>query len=106
MPNMFNEDFVKDKAKAVELGTFEKIDQDVDGKLYLKAITEKADELGVTICLEPTPRHHRLKSAEKIKKITREYLISYYSNFGFVLMPNNLYMERKPTMTNYSIGGL
>lgn len=88
----------------VIMDLFEKIDQEIDSKQYLKEVINKADEYGVTIYLEPTPRHkYFLNDAEKRNKISKDYLISYYNNFSFELTPNKQFMKRLPKMKN---GGL
>lgn len=88
----------------VIMDLFEKIDQEIDAKQYLKEVINKADEYGVTIYLEPTPRHkYFLNDAEKRNKISKDYLISYYNNFSFELTPNKQFMKRLPKMKN---GGL
>jgi hypothetical protein len=61
------------------LDLFEKIDQDIDAKLYLEEIVLKADEYGVTIYLEPMP-------------------IDYYTKFGFVMTSDGRFMKRVPKM--------
>lgn len=87
---------------AVILDLFEKIDQSTDAKPYLKKIIDKADEYGVTIYLLPEPRHKYIKDEAHKRKITRKYLIDYYSRFGFELIPNNEFMKRVP---KYADGG-
>jgi hypothetical protein len=79
----------------VILDVFEKIDQNISAKPYLNEITKKADEYGVTIYLEPTPKHNHFQdNLEKKKKITKGYLIEYYEKFGFQLTPNKQFMKR------------
>ena len=81
----------------VILDVFEKIDQNINAKPYLNEITTKADEYGVTIYLEPTPRNkHFEDNLEKKNKITKGYLIKYYEKFGFQLTPNKQFMKRLP----------
>jgi hypothetical protein len=81
----------------VILDVFEKIDQNINAKPYLNEITKKADEYGVTIYLEPTPKHNHFQdNLEKKKKITKGYLIEYYEKFGFQLTPNKQFMKRLP----------
>ena len=91
----------------VILDIFEKINQDVDAKPFLKEITQKADEYGVTIYLEPTPRYNYFQNnIEKRKKISREYLISYYERFGFQLTPDGKFLNRIPKFnTNTTLDG-
>jgi hypothetical protein len=85
---------------------FEKIDQNVDAKQYLKDITNKADEYNVIIYLEPMPRYkYFLKNIEKRKKISKEYLISYYKKFGFELTLNGNFMKRLPKLEKGNIIG-
>jgi hypothetical protein len=80
----------------VIMDLFEKIDQNIDAKIYLQKIINKADEYKVTIYLEPMPRYkYFLKNIEKRKKISKEYLIEYYEKFGFKLTPNAQFMKRK-----------
>lgn len=66
----------------VILDVFEKKDQNIDAKPYLKKIVEKADEYGVVIYLEPKPR--------------TDSVIDYYERFGFELTPNKQFMKRIP----------
>lgn len=81
----------------VILDVFEKKDQNIDATPYLKKIVEKADEYGVVIYLEPTPRHKYFQdNLEKKNKITKQYLIDYYQKFGFELTPNKQFMKRIP----------
>lgn len=85
----------------VILDLFEKIEQSIDAKPYLNKIIDKADELGVTIYLEPMPRYkYFLKNLEKRKKISKDYLINYYQKFGFKLTPNKDFMKRIPKDNN------
>lgn len=82
---------------AVVLDLFEKVDQSIDAKPYLREITTKADEYGVTIYLEPTPRYkYFIENKAKREKISKEYLIGYYEKFGFVSHDNGKYMKREP----------
>lgn len=94
----FNNTF-KD-ANYIVLDVFEKIKQNIDAKPFLSEIIKKADEYGVVIYLEPKPRYSRfLENADKIKKITKEYLINYYKNFGFELMVDkNIYIYETTIM--------
>jgi GNAT superfamily N-acetyltransferase len=79
----------------VIMDLFEKIDQTIDAKKYLQEIINKADEYKVTLYLEPIPRYkYFLDDAEKIRRISKEYLISYYEKFGFELTPNRQFMKR------------
>lgn len=83
---------------------FEKIDQNIDAKKYLKDITNKADEYDVIIYLEPMPRYkYFLKNIEKRKKMSKEYLISYYKKFGFELTPDGNFMKRLPKLEKGNI---
>jgi len=77
----------------VILELFEKIDQSIDAKPYLQQIVEKAKECGVTIYLMPTPRYKYISSEEHRSKITRDYLIDYYSKFGFQMTTDKQYMR-------------
>ena len=101
LPNIltpFNEENV------VIMDLFEKIDQNIDAKEYLKTITNKADEYGVIIYLEPMPRYkYFLKNIEKRKKISKEYLISYYKKFDFELNADSNSMKRLPKLEKGSI---
>lgn len=82
---------------AVVLDLFEKVDQSIDAKPYLREITTKADEYGVTIYLEPTPRYkYFITDKAKREKISKEYLIGYYEKFGFISHDNGKYMKREP----------
>lgn len=78
------------------LDVFEKQKDNVDAKKHFQKILDKADELGITIYLEPIPRVHKLKSEEHKAKITKQYLKNYYSKFGFV--EKNDFMIREPKM--------
>ena len=85
----------------VILDLFEKKNQNIDAKKYLHEIVKKADELGVIIYLEPKPRHkYFLNNEAKKKKITPEYLVDYYKNFGFNVTINKKFMKRLPQMNN------
>ena len=89
---------------AVILDLFEKKDQTINAKPYLKKIVEKANEYDVVIYLEPKPRHKYFQdNSQKKNKITREYLIDYYEKFGFQLTPNKQFMKRLP---HFADGGL
>ncbi len=96
----------------VILDAFDK-KKEVDAKTYLKIICQKADMFGCIIYLEPVPRTQRL-SEEKKKIITKDWLIDYYSKFGFVLTSNKEFMKRLPQKVlgglcykiKYQIGGL
>ena len=80
----------------VIMDLFEKINQTIDAKIYLQEIINKADEYKVTIYLEPMPRYkYFLKNIEKRRRISKEYLISYYEKFGFELTTNRQFMKRK-----------
>lgn len=81
----------------VVLELFEKIDQGIDAKVYMRQICDKADELGITIYLEPMPRYRYFKNnIEKQKKVSREYLFTYYAGFGFELTSDNRFIKRIP----------
>lgn len=98
VPNILSP-FKEDNVIILDL--FEKINQDIDAKPYLNKIIEKADDFGVVIYLEPTPRYkYFLENAEKRKKISKDYLIKYYKNFGFELTQNGQFMKRVPKMKN------
>lgn len=84
------------------LDVFEKNNDNVNAKKYLQNITDNADKYGVTIYLKPIPRIHKIKSDEHKKKITKDYLIQYYNNFGFKQDKND-FMVRQPKMSK---GGL
>ena len=87
---------VEDNDNTIILDIFEKRHQSVDAKKYLQKIIDGANHYGVTICLEPIPRLYNIKNEEYREKLTREYLISYYENFGFTLNDNG-FMVKKPT---------
>jgi hypothetical protein len=85
----------------VILDLFEKIDQNIDAKKYLQQIVNKADEYDVIIYLEPKPRHkYILNDVDKVNKISKEYLISYYEKFGFKLTSDKIFMKRLPKQSN------
>ena len=91
----------------VILDLFEKIDQTIDAKPYLKDIVDKADEYDVTIYLEPTPRYKFfLKNTEKRTKISKDYLITYYEKFDFKLTTNGQFMKRLPINKMEKGGGI
>ena len=101
VPNILSP-FKEDNVIILDL--FEKINQDIDAKPYLNKIIEKADDFGVVIYLEPTPRYkYFLENAEKRKKISKDYLIKYYKKFGFELTSNGQFMKRVPKMKNGGI---
>lgn len=66
----------------VILDLFEKKNQNIDANKYLHEIVKKADELGVTIYLEPKPSN------------------DYYKNSGFNVTENKKFMKRLPQMNN------
>ena len=76
------------------LDVFEKKDENVDAKKKLTELLEIVDRNGLDVYLEPIPRLYNIKDKSKRDKITREYLIKYYENFGFELLPNG-FMVRK-----------
>ena len=82
IPNEISSPIKEDDGHSVILDVMEKRGENNAAK-YLKEITNKADEYGVKIYLIPNPRVYNLKSEEYKKKITKEYLIKYYSKFGF-----------------------
>lgn len=90
----------------VILDLFEKIKQDINAKIYLKEICQKADEYGITILAEPIPRYkYFLRNIEKRKKINVDYLKKYYSNFGFESVLVTKYLVRYPKEIFYEKGG-
>ena len=82
---------------------FEKIDQNIDAKKYMEEIISKADEFGVLIYLEAIPRYKHINDSKKKKKITKEYLQSYYSKFNFKPI-KGAWMKREPK-SKYENGG-
>jgi GNAT superfamily N-acetyltransferase len=85
-----------DYKNTVFLDLFEKIDQDIDAKPYLRQILAKADEYGISIIIEPKPRYKYFENnIEKKNKIDVKYLKEYYSKFGFKPIDEK-YMIRKP----------
>ena len=92
-----NPSLVSENNNNVILDVFEKQKDNIDAKKHFQKMLDKADELGVTIYLEPIPRVHKLKSREHKQKITKDYLIKYYNNFGFT-KDNNGFMVRPPKM--------
>ena len=97
-----NPSLLSENNNNVILDVFEKQKDDIDAKKHFQKILDKADELGVTIYLEPIPRVHKLKSREHKQKITKDYLTKYYNNFGFTKDKNG-FMVRHPKMEK---GGL
>ena len=81
------------KENAIYLDLFEKINQNIDAKKYMKELLEIADANKIILYLEPIPRYKYIKDEAKKKKITREYLEKYYANFGFKKLGIG-YMER------------
>ena len=75
------------------LSLFEKIDQSINAKIYLQQIIDKAKEYSLTIYLEASPRHKNIESIEHKNKITKDYLINYFSNFGFKITSNKNFMK-------------
>ena len=73
----------------------QKYEEGIDAKKYLEQLVNKADELGVTLHLVPNPRTEKLKSEAHKKKITKDYLISYYEKFGFKKVADD-HMVREP----------
>lgn len=83
----------------VVMELFEKTDQNIDAKPYMRQICEKADELGITIYLEPNPRYkYFAENTEKRNKVSKQYLFDYYSNFGFEPTSDKRFMKRTPKM--------
>ena len=81
----------------VVLELFEKIDQSIDAKPYMEQICSKADELGVTFYLEPMPRYKYFReNIVKKEKVSKDYLISYYTNFCFQQTEDKRFMKRLP----------
>jgi len=66
-----NPSLVSENNNNVILDVFEKQKDGIDAKKHFQKILDKADELGVTIYLEPIPRVHKLKSEEHKQKITK-----------------------------------
>jgi GNAT superfamily N-acetyltransferase len=79
---------------AVILDMFRKKDQNIDAKPYLQTILNKADEYGITIYLLPDPNYKYIDDVQYRTKISTEYLIDYYKDFGFELTPDNEFMKR------------
>ena len=79
----------------IVLELFEKIDQTIDAKPYMQQICDKADELGITMYLEPNPRYKYFReNIVKKQKISKQYLTEYYANFGFVTTSDTRFMKR------------
>ena len=92
IPNAFSK--MSSGDNDVILDVFEKTDESVNGKEKLKELLQLADKNKIDVYLEPIPRYNKIKDEAKKKKITREYLISYYKKFDFELLPNG-FMVRK-----------
>lgn len=92
---------IEDKGDTIILDIFEKRHQNVDAKKYLQKIVDKANYYGVTICAEPIPRLYNIKSEEHKKKLTKEYLISYYETFGFSKNEHG-FMVKKPNISSFN----
>lgn len=106
VPNQITE--IKDENGAI-IDLFEKINQNIDAKPFMREILEKADKFGITLYLEPMPRYkYFLNNIEKRKKVSKEYLILYWEKFGFNLMDDGKYMIRLPqkSMGKLDKGGL
>ena len=101
IPNEFTK--IETKSDYVILDLFEKIDQNIDAKKYMEEIISKADEFGVLIYLEAIPRYKHINDSKKKKKITKEYLQSYYSKFNFKPI-KGAWMKREPK-SKYENGG-
>jgi hypothetical protein len=71
------------KENAIYLNLFEKVNQKIDAKKYMVELLEIADVNNINLYLEPIPRYKYIKEKSKKNKITKEYLIKYYENFGF-----------------------
>jgi hypothetical protein len=71
------------KENAIYLNLFEKVNQKIDAKKYMVELLSIADVNNINLYLEPIPRHKYITNKAKKTKITKEYLIKYYENFGF-----------------------
>jgi hypothetical protein len=92
----------------VILDVFEKKDENVNAKEKMKELLEIVDRNGLDIYLEPIPRLYNIKDKAKRDKITREYLIKYYENFGFELLSNGFMVRKHNKMEKggyYKAGG-
>lgn len=78
----------------VVLELFEKVNQSINAKEYLKEILDKADQYGVTIYLYAEPSHKHIKDEKHKEKINKQYIMDYYKNFGFKSEGGDL-MSRK-----------
>ena len=72
------------KENAIYLNLFEKVNQNIDAKIYMVQFLAIADANNINLYLEPIPRYKYIKDNSKINKITKQYLEGYYSKFGFI----------------------
>jgi transposase-like protein len=91
-PNELRPNIIGDNIVILEL--FEKVNQGIDAKIYLKKVLNKADEYGIDIYLYAQPRHKYIQDEKHKAKINKQYLIEYYQSFGFNIVKDNL-MFRK-----------
>jgi len=92
--------YITINSEMVTIDLFEKIDQEIDAKPYLKYVCDLADKYNIDLFLEPVPRYKFfLKNTEKRKKISKEYLIEYYKKFGFKEIEEGMIRESK--MSNF-----
>lgn len=83
LPNELNSGLFKLGNNPVYIDLFEKKNQDIDAKQYMNELLEMADANGVSLYLEPIPRYKYITDDGKKEKITRQYLMKYFSDFGF-----------------------
>jgi hypothetical protein len=106
VPNSFSK--MSGGENDVILDVFEKKDESVNAKDKMKELLEIVDRNGLDIYLEPIPRLYNIKDKSKREKITKEYLIKYYENFGFELLPNGFMVRKNNKMEKggyYKAGG-
>lgn len=95
LPNEISSPITEAGQTNIILDVIQKYEEGIDAKKYLEQLVNKADELGVTLHLVPNPRTEKLKSEAHKKKITKDYLISYYEKFGFKKVADD-HMVREP----------
>lgn len=93
-PNELRPSIIGDNVVILEL--FEKVNQGIDAKIYLKKVLNKADEYGIDIYLYAEARHKYIQNEKHREKINKKYLIEYYQSFGFNIVKEDL-MFRKAT---------
>jgi len=92
IPNRFNSALIKLNENPVYIEMFEKKNQNIDAKKYMKELLQMADANNISLYLQPIPRQKYLDEGKK-NKITIQYLEKYFENFGFKKIVEG-FMER------------